>query len=86
MLLPLEQLKLVQPFVFCLLLADILLDALLVQARRRNIISLARKFCPVKFCRLPMQFRAIDIALFPLIYPTTWATEYFGGISINTWI
>ncbi|GHV91168.1 hypothetical protein AGMMS50268_16710 [Spirochaetia bacterium] len=52
-----------------------------------TLYPLAQRFCPVKFFCLPTNLRAIAIALFPLMYPTTWATEYFGGISISicTW-
>jgi hypothetical protein len=44
---------------------------------------LAQKCSPVKFfCRAP-NFRAIWIALFPLIYPTTFETTSFGGMLMH---
>ena len=48
---------------------------------------LAQKLSPVKFLGFPRKLRAMWIALFPFMYPTTWDTEYFGGIdtSICTW-
>ena len=46
---------------------------------------LAQNLSPVKFfLRLP-KFLATYIALFPLIYPTTCATAYLGGIDTRIW-
>ena len=49
--------------------------------------SRAQKLIRVKFRRLPRYVRAMEIALLPLMKPTTWDTAYFGGILINmcTW-
>ena len=43
---------------------------------------LAQKCCPTKFLFRPMYVRAMWIALFPLIKPTSCETAYFGGIDI----
>ena len=47
----------------------------------------AQKLSPVKFLGFPINVRAMWIALFPFMYPTTCDTEYLGGIdtSICTW-
>ena len=45
----------------------------------------AQKLCPTKFRALPCTSRAIAMALFPLIKPTTSLTECFGGISMHIW-
>ena len=47
----------------------------------------AQKWCPTKLRPRSKWTRAMWIALFPLMYPTTCATECFGGIDINmcTW-
>ena len=42
----------------------------------------AQKCCPTKLRFLSPKCRAMWIALFPLMNPTTYATEYFGGIAI----
>ena len=46
---------------------------------------LAQSFSPVKLFLRLLKFLAIYIALFPLIYPTTCATAYFGGIDTSIW-
>lgn len=43
----------------------------------------ARKFYPVKFRLVSIRLRAMDIALLPLIYPTTDDTAYFGGMLMH---
>lgn len=45
--------------------------------------SLAQKFSPVKFFDFPLKVAAIEIALLPLINPTTLDIEYFGGIQAH---
>src|SRR5439155_20098893 len=45
----------------------------------------AQKCCPTKLRFTFMYVRAMWIALFPLMYPTTCATEYFGGIDSSMW-
>ena len=39
----------------------------------------------LKSRRLPIYVRAIGMVLLTLMYPTTWETEYFGGIDISIW-
>ena len=40
---------------------------------------------PLKYLRLSLYTRAIHIALFPFMYPTTCDMLCFGGISISMW-
>ena len=40
----------------------------------------AQPWCPGEFFPRPMKVRARWMAAFPLMKPTTWATEYCGGI------
>ena len=43
---------------------------------------LAQKLCPIKFCLRPCILKT-QMALFLLIFHTTCATAYLGGIEIN---
>src|SRR5271168_2308592 len=47
---------------------------------------LAQNLWPRKLRALRSTFCATQIELFPLRYPITSATEYFGGIDIRMWV
>jgi hypothetical protein len=59
---------LLQPLVFLLLVLDILADRLFVASNRAHEITARPEVLPY------------EIALFPLMYPTTFDTASFGGI------
>src|SRR5687767_14365658 len=62
---------------------DVFADLCLVSTYRRYAITSRPQFLPTKFLAPSMDRRAIAIALFPLINPTTPDTVYFGGIDNN---
>ena len=72
------QFQLIITFIFLFLISDIRSDHLLVQPNRGYEIPTSPETFSVKFLPLP-NWRAIAIALLPLIKPTTCDTEYLGG-------
>ena len=77
------EVELFQPPVFLLLVANVFTDHNLVETDRRNEVPPRPKTFPVKFRLRPRKFRAIEMALLPLIKPTTLDTENFGGMLMH---
>ncbi len=77
------EVELFQPLVFLLLVANVFTDHNLVETDRETKYPLAQKLSPVKFRLRPRKFRAIEMALLPLIKPTTLDTENFGGMLMH---
>ena len=65
------------------LVAYVLLYQFLFKPYRRSAYPLAQNCSPLKFLFRPPNCRAIAIALFPLMYPITSATAYFGSVFIS---
>ena len=59
------------------------LDTINIAGQKHPMRNIAQKFSPVKLRWRPPNFRAIWIALLPLMYPTTFDTAYFGGMLIH---
>lgn len=70
-----------------LLVADIRPDYPFIKSDRRNKIPSSPGTSPVKFFTRPLKRLTIAIALFPLMYPITFDTAYFGGMLMHmcTW-
>ena len=58
--------------------ANVLPHDFFVQPHRRNEIASSPETLAVKRCFSPRKFRAVEIALFPLMNPATLHTAYFG--------
>ena len=77
------QFHLVVTFILMLLVADIRPDYPFIKPDRRNKIPSNQNTSPVKFFTRPPKRLAIAIALFPLMYPITFDTAYFGGMLMH---
>ena len=74
------EVELFQPPVFLLLVANVFTES---RPTVETKYPLAQKLSPVKFRLRPRKFRAIEMALLPLIKPTTLDTENFGGMLMH---
>ena len=74
------QLELFLPTFFLFLVPDIRSNRLFVSTDRGHEVSPGPKVLPDEVARPPRKVPGDVEALFPLIYPITCATEYFGGI------
>ena len=79
----LEYLQLVEPTVLSLLFSDIVLHLLFIPPHRRHLVPSGPKVQPHKVL-LAVHEPSRD-RTFPLMYPTTPDTEYFGGIISIMW-
>ena len=74
---------LVIAFIFMLLVADIRPDYSFIKLDRRNKIPSSPENLTSKTLYSTPKRLAIVIALFPLMYPITFDTAYFGGILMH---
>ena len=65
------------------LIPDVSADFVLISPDSRNEVAPRPEFVTEELRSLRSTFCAIQIELFPLRYPITSATEYFGGIDIS---